>query len=215
MIKFVESECPANHVVMEICAISLCAAFMCLSESQPPERKVLSLLLRCPVGGADRGRSACTLFHRQGVHYSLRGTLFTSENCPGGHYSLVNTLFTMSRNFFWKHAESEAWRRSHAMHVTYTNIERGTKFTEGGHYSPVNNVLGDKIPRWIMSGGTIFPSEHCPRRHVKGGTSSWEPTIRCHRCQNLMDVTIIVLVSLALETNPRLTNTLNPTLPCS
>ena len=41
------------------------------------------------------GFSACALFHRKrtrgkGRHNSLRGTLFTSEHCPGGHYSLVN-----------------------------------------------------------------------------------------------------------------------------
>ena len=65
----------------------------------------------------------------------------------------------MSRNFFFgkKHAESEAWRRSHAMHVTYTNIERGTKFTEGGHYSPVNNVLGGQNPPVNNARGDNIP----------------------------------------------------------
>ena len=27
-----------------------------------------------------------------GGHNSLRGTIFTSEYCPGGHYSLVNNV---------------------------------------------------------------------------------------------------------------------------
>ena len=30
--------------------------------------------------------------------------------------------------------------------ISSFNIERGTKFTEGGHYSPVNNVLGGQNP---------------------------------------------------------------------
>ena len=30
------------------------------------------------------------MYAGQGGHNSLRGTLFTSEYCPGGHYSLVN-----------------------------------------------------------------------------------------------------------------------------
>jgi hypothetical protein len=47
-------------------------------------------------------------------------------------------------------------------HVKYTNIEGGTKLTEGGHYSLVNNVLGRGSP-----GG-----------HVKGGTSHTMTTVR-------------------------------------
>ena len=47
---------------------------------------------------------------RMGGHNSLRGTIFTSEYCPGGHYSLrlrARALVSLSGRLYFKKSEDQ------------------------------------------------------------------------------------------------------------
>ena len=53
-------------------------------------------------------------------------------------------------------------------------MHQETKFTDGGHYSLVNNVLGDIIHRRIVSEGHYSPVNNARGTYLGGGTPHYD-----------------------------------------
>ena len=75
-----------------------------------------------------------------GGHNSLRGTIFTSEYCPGGHYSRGDT-FHSDTGFEWQRAALEQLLRALTDRQTHRQTYRQTDYCNpAAHAQRVNTI---------------------------------------------------------------------------